>query len=91
MPLILSKDAQKFISKLGDKQAKQIIIKIKNLENLGHLNDSQKLKGTVVDYYRVDVGEFRVIYQIEKENISILLVGKRNDNEIYNQFKRKIK
>ena len=91
MDLILSKDAKKFISKLADKQAKQITIKILELQNLGTAHDSKKLKGSDIDYYRVDVGEFRIIYQIEEDTLLILLVGKRNDNEVYNQFKKKIK
>lgn len=91
MDLTLSKDAQKFIAKLEEKQARQIALRIMDLKNFGHLHDSKKLKGSEIDYYRVDAGEFRIIYQIEEETILILLVGKRNDNEVYNQFKRKIK
>jgi mRNA interferase RelE/StbE len=91
MDIILSKDSKKFIEKLAAKQAKQIVIKIKELTLTSYPNDSKKLKGVQTEYYRVDVGEFRIIYEIEKENILIILVGKRNDNEVYNQFKRKIK
>ena len=93
MGIILSRDAQKFIAKLESKQAKQVALKIKELERLGHLNDSKKLKGSIenVDYYRVDIGEFRVIYRLEHEDIYILLVGKRNDDEVYKLFKRKMK
>jgi len=91
MDIILSKDSKKFIEKLAAKQAKQIVIKIKELTLTPYPNDSKKLKGVQTKYYRVDVGEFRIIYEIEKENILIILVGKRNDNEVYNQFKRKIK
>ncbi len=91
MELIVSRDAQKFITRLETKQAKQIAIKIQELKKLGHLHDSKKLKGSVVDYYRVDAGEFRVIYQVKEEIIIVLCVGKRNDNEVYNEFKRKIR
>lgn len=91
MDIILSKDSKKFIEKLATKQAKQIVIKIKELADIPYPNDSKKLKGVQPEYYRVDVGEFRIIYEIKEENILILLVGKRNDNEVYNQFKRKIK
>jgi len=91
MKLILSKEAQKFIAKLDNKQAKQIIIKIKELQDLGHLHDSKKLKGATTEYHRTDTGEFRIIYQIESEALAVFLVGKRNDNEIYNRFKRKKK
>ena len=91
MDIILSKDSKKFIEKLTAKHAKQIVIKIKELGFTPYPNDSKKLKGIQTEYYRVDVGEFRIIYEIKEENILILLVGKRNDNEVYNRFKRKIK
>ncbi len=78
MGIILSRDAQKFIAKLESKQAKQVALKIKELERLGHLNDSKKLKWSIenVDYYRVDIGEFRVIYRLEHKDIYILLLAR---------------
>jgi mRNA interferase RelE/StbE len=85
MDIILSKDSKKFIEKLAAKQAKQIVIKIKELMLTPYPNDSKKLKGVQTEYYRVDVGEFRIIYEIEKENILIILVGKRNDNDVVRQ------
>ena len=90
MDLILSRAAKKFIEKVEGKQAKQIAIKIKELESNPYPADSKKLKGKESQYYRVSVGEFRVTYRVEEEVISILLVGERNDNEVYNQFRRKI-
>jgi mRNA interferase RelE/StbE len=35
------------------------------------------------DYYRVDQGEFRIIYEIRSEEVYIVRVGKRNDDEVY--------
>ena len=35
------------------------------------------------DLYRVDMGEFRIIYKIKAEEIEIFRVGKRNDDEVY--------
>ena len=74
MDIILSKDSKKFIEKLTAKQAKQIVIKIKELTLTPYPNDSKKLKGVQTEYYRVDVGEFRIIYEIKEENILVLLV-----------------
>lgn len=90
MNLILSRDSKKFIEKLEAKQARQIVIKIKSLEFDAYPSDSKKLKGTKSEYYRVDMGEFRIIYEVTNDDILILLVGKRNDNEVYNKFKRKL-
>ncbi|WP_032139213.1 type II toxin-antitoxin system RelE family toxin [Rickettsia tamurae] len=92
MTLILSKSSQKFIEKLDTKQARQIAIKIKELcELINHPNDSKLLKGLTEQYYKVDVGEFRIIYQKDKIKTYIFLIGKRNDGEVYKLFKRKIK
>lgn len=40
--------------------------------------------------YRVDVGEYRIFYEIDDraQVILILLVGKRGDDEIYRRLKR---
>lgn len=92
MDVILSKGSQKFIQKLQSKYAKQIATKIKELAVLGHCHDSKKLKCDICSsYYRIDVGEYRIIYQHEGKDLNIILVGKRNDDEVYNLFKRKKK
>jgi mRNA interferase RelE/StbE len=49
-------------------------------------NDSKQL----VNYYpyrRADQGEYRFIYKVEGEIIYILLVGKRNDDEVYRKMR----
>jgi mRNA interferase RelE/StbE len=40
--------------------------------------------------YRVDSGEYRIVYRfdVEADVIQILLVGKRNDDEVYKQLKQ---
>jgi mRNA interferase RelE/StbE len=42
------------------------------------------------DFFRVDVGEYRIIYKIhEAENMVLMpIIGKRNDGEVYKKFKR---
>ena len=88
MDLILSRAAKKFIENLINKHAKQIVIKIKELSDSIDAIDSKKLKGSKENYYRVDVGEYRIIYRYKKEILIIILIGKRNDNEIYNLFNK---
>jgi len=92
MEIKLSKSSVKFLEKLNqNKFAKQIAIKIKQLSANGHLNDSKQLKGNLSDYYRTDIGEFRIIYKIEDDQLLIPLIGKRNDGEIYKLMERKQK
>jgi len=41
-------------------------------------------------YRRGDIGEYRVIYRYDKQddNVTVVLIGKRNDNDIYKRMKR---
>lgn len=84
--LKISKKAQKFLSRLPAKQKNQIIVKIKELKHHGHGVDSIRLKGS--DCYRSSVGEYRIIYEINEELLDIILVGKRNGDEIYKKLLR---
>lgn len=87
LKLQISKKVQKFLSNLPSKQQTQIVLKIKDLRQSGHGVDSAHLKGT--SWYRVDVGEYRIIYNIEDDDLLIIpLVGKRNDAEVYKKFRR---
>ena len=83
----ISKKAQKFLSKLPPKQQNQVAVKIKELIKNGHGADSTHLKGSA--WHRVDIGEYRIIYDIEDEDLLIIpLVGKRNDDEVYKKLRR---
>ena len=41
------------------------------------------------DVFRVDTGEYRIIYQYDLRDLWLLLIGKRNDSEVYKEYKRK--
>ena len=83
----LSHQSAKFIKKLSTKHARQVATKITELRSNPYPQDSLKLKG--YSYQRTDVGEYRIVYQVEAEILEILLIGKRNDDEVYKQLKRK--
>jgi mRNA interferase RelE/StbE len=44
-------------------------------------HDMQELKG--YPFLRNDVGEYRLVYDIKGDTLRLILVGKRNDDEIY--------
>jgi len=48
-----------------------------------------KLKG----YWKLKISDYRVIYKIEKEEIKVpvLKIGKRRDEEIYNEMLKRLK
>jgi len=86
MKLNLSKRAYQTLSDLQTKQFKQVMMKILSLMQNPYPNDFIKLKG-YEHYNRIDSGEFRVIYTIERDDLKIELVGKRNDDEVYRKLK----
>ena len=80
--LKIKKSACKELLKLQPKFFKQVMSKIITLLDNPQPQDYKSLKG-YPDLYRVDQGEFRIIYTIQEEEIEIFRVGKRNDDEVY--------
>lgn len=90
--LDLKPRAKKFIESLPQKQKKQIKDYILSLQENPYPQDARALKG--YDYYiRADVGEYRIIYKYDKvaDLLVVVLVGKRNDDEIYRMARRVLK
>lgn len=80
--LQIGKPAVKSLKALELKPFKQIMVKILSLQSDPKPQDCKALKG-YPGGYRVDQGEFRILYTIEESTISIFRVGKRNDGEVY--------
>lgn len=51
--------------------------------------DSKALIG-YPGYYRVNSGEYRIVYRfnIDEDLVEVILVGKRNDDEVYKKLER---
>ena len=77
----ISKQAAKFLLKVHPKHGKQIARKLMELRINPTPTDSIKLKGFA--YKRVDIGEYRIVYYVKSEILYIVVVGKRNDDEVY--------
>ena len=89
MKLLMTKQALKAVKQLDAKQYKQVVSTILSLCANDKTNDSMALKGASNGERRVDIGEYRIIYTINNEFvIEILVVGKRNDDEVYKIFER---
>lgn len=86
--LDITKAAGKFVKKLDAKQYRQVLSKILELREEADPHDSKQLIGSP-EYRRVDIGEYRIIYRVEKDTVKIAVVGKRNDDDVYRRFKRK--
>jgi len=88
--LDITKAAGKFIRKLDAKQFRQVVSKILELREEAQPHDSKQLIGSP-EYRRVDAGEYRIIYRVEKDTVNIAVVGNRNDDDVYRRFGRKDK
>lgn len=80
---------KKYIKTLPLKHKKQIAIKTLLLEKDPNPNDSLGLIGHS-PYKRVDCGEYRIIYKIMEKDKTVIIeiIGKRNDGQVYKEFKR---
>lgn len=82
----MRRDAGKFIDRIPQKHARQILEKIEALRIDPEPGDSSLLKGA--PYRRADAGEYPIIYWFDDTTLSVVLVGKRNDDDVYRQLKR---
>jgi mRNA interferase RelE/StbE len=84
-----TKEVLDFWNSLDPKQYRQIGRKFLSLLLDPYPNDSESLKG-YPEYFRVDCGEYRIIYRLEDDVIKLTLVGLRNDGDIYKKMKSKL-
>ncbi|MBN3927472.1 MULTISPECIES: type II toxin-antitoxin system RelE/ParE family toxin [unclassified Nostoc] len=82
--LRIAKTAEKDLLDLQAKLYKQVVSKILSLQGNSQPQDCKALKG-YEGGYRVDQGEYRILYTIDEESklIDVFRVGKRNDGEVY--------
>lgn len=80
LKLDITHDALKFLKKLQPKQFRQIVNKIFDLLKNPKPQDSKQLSG-YADYWRADVGEYRIVCRVLKDTVKIAVIGKRNDND----------
>lgn len=86
--LDVTKDVLEFIQELDPKRFKQVLNKTLSLLENPHPHDSKKLIG-YEEYYRADVGEYRIIYRVDKDILKVALIGKRNDDKFTNSLNEK--
>lgn len=86
--LKITKDAAKAWEALDAKQYKQVGKAIIGLMGNPTPADSQSLKGAKNGERRQDVGEYRIVYCNTEDAIEVLVVGKRNDDNVYKLWER---
>lgn len=80
--LLIEKSVLKMLNELPLKPYKQVTMKLFSLSKTPFPQDCKKLKG-FEGAYRVDQGEYRILYTVEEDKIRIFKIGKRNDDEVY--------
>jgi mRNA interferase RelE/StbE len=83
----LHKQATKFILTLPPKQQRQIASALISLQQNIQPQDAKKLHG--YEYYRIDSGEYRIIYDWDDSAVRVYIIGKRNDGDVYRKLQRK--
>lgn len=82
-----SKSADDFLKTLLPKQFKQVFTKVWDLRKNTRPHDSSKLVG-FDNKYRVDIGEYRIIYTFDEIIVNVETIGKRNDDDVYKRVKK---
>ncbi len=75
--IIWDEKANRELNKLEVLIAKRIVKKVKELSENPYSGDVKKLKGE--EGFRLRVGDYRIIFTIEKNRIIILKVGHRKN------------
>jgi len=83
--LSLTNDASKFLDRLDAKQFRQVVRRVLALAEDAAPSDSIQMTGS--RYHRLDQGEYRIVYFFDKDKVYIVLIGKRNDNEVYDRLR----
>ena len=82
MKVYLTPPAQKDLDRLPDKVALRITFLIKDLENNPYPAGSKKLKGWRKSH-RARLGNYRVIYEIDLNQKSIIITRVKHRKDIY--------
>lgn len=82
--LDMSNKARKSLEDLENKHFKQVALKMLSLLRDPYPNDSEHLSG--YQYRRVDIGEYRIIYDVQNNIVQVLAIGRRNDGFVYKRF-----
>jgi len=77
----IKKSAEKELSKIPEKELLKILDKIKSLSDEPHPTGSIKL--TNQEKYRVRVGNYRILYKIEDNILTVFVVKVGHRKDIY--------
>jgi mRNA interferase RelE/StbE len=83
----LTRRAQKEIDKLGHEAQDRVLDAIDDLTGDPTPHGCRLLKGDLfgdkLDYYRIRVGDYRIIYTLDDEEVDVLVVRVRHRRDAY--------
>ena len=77
---------KKDLRSINPQELKRIKIAISQLADEPRPSGCKKLKGKSKDYFRIRVGNYRIIYTIEDYNLVILIICVGHRKEVYDKF-----
>ena len=84
LPLSLSKASVRFLDTLPPKQYRQVTRRVIQLMADPRPADAERLRG--YEYWRVTVGEYRIVFDVKDGSLRVLAIGKRNDDQVYRRL-----
>ncbi len=81
MKLILSKSSQKDLDKLSDDITVKISAKLYEIALNPYKHGSEKLRGD--KGYRIRIGDYRVVYTINKRDKLVVVIKVKHRREVY--------
>jgi mRNA interferase RelE/StbE len=81
--VLFTNKAYKEVEKLDSDAKLQILEAIEDLERDPRPQNSKKLSGELSDYRRLRTGNYRVIYQINDQELKIVVVRAGHRKDIY--------
>jgi mRNA interferase RelE/StbE len=85
--LVPERSVLKDLTDLPAKQYRQVVSAIFDLLAEPYPHYAKPLQGSL--YWRIAVGEYRVVYRADDEAIFLVAFGKRNDGAVYRVLERK--
>ncbi len=81
----LTKEAAKFLKRSDPLLRKRLIKAIDNLQNDPYPNGCKKLI-SYEQYYRIRVGDYRIVYQLFKNKLIIYIIRIRHRKDVYKEI-----
>jgi mRNA interferase RelE/StbE len=81
----ISSKARNSLKKLSENLREKLILEINSLSNEPRPKGYKKLKG-YENYYRIRMGNYRIIYEINDNELLILVLNLGKRDNIYDQF-----